>query len=674
MIGGKITKFVKENINENKTGIKFLLLLCFIVVLWGGMYKVDLSSKILRYTTHISNRDEVQFIHDFTSGMELRQKFSCYEEFDFITLNFADHDTRQQGKLGIQILDSDSGESIIYEEINMESIYYTVPVEISFADVGGRKAEKIYEVVLRAVDTSETAIGIFGYIGAEETSIVNGEKSEYTLSIGVHSNTNIYSIVTKIIFVLAVISILFVIEGVFRFQLKEQNIFLLIAIPFVTCMLLLWPGNRVYDEARHYNTVYDYSNTLLGYGKSEDAKKIYMRECDVIDIRDKDSLVGSVNAQAHNMGHQVSRMFEVAENTKLVLTDVSNVPIVQNGTVIEYLPSIIGMCVGRILGLNYYWMNVMTRIGNVVCYLVLCYYAICKIPVLKSLLVLLCALPMNLYQVSGISYDGTTFAIGIICFAFIIKLWIDGLSKKEWIIFAFMAYILGSCKGGVYLTLLFLMCLIPKERFQTKKWIKIGVVIFIGGISMLSSFVPTFMRWFGFGENSSPIVNGIETVGGRLHLTYMIYEPIGFFKMLILTLIENADMYLGQMLGYRTAWANATISQVVMLPFLILMILAVLKTQENDFEINTISRVGIFAILAIEVIGMHAIFLVDTSIYSDIIVGCQGRYFILFIPCILLLFRNNGIIFKEKREYLYPLFSIAQFVYLYFFLEMFMCA
>lgn len=674
MLNGKIVKKSREYINKNETEIKFLALFLLIIILALCMYKADLSSKVLRNITHISNRDEEQFVHDFTSGMEIRQKFSCYEDFEFITINFADHDARQQGKLGIQIIDANSEESIIYEEINMDNIYYTVPVKISFSDVGGGKAEKVYEVILRSADTLETAVGLFGYLGAEETSILNGEKNEYALSIGVHSNTNIYSILTKVIFALATLAVILIIFGVFRFHLGEQNVFLLLAIPFVICMLLMWSGNSVYDEPRHYNTVYNYSNTLLGYGKSESSTELYMRKCDVIDTRVGDSLVGSVNAQAHNMGYQVSKMFEVAEDTNLVLTDVSNAPIVQNGTVIEYLPSTIGMSVGRILGFNYYWMNIMTRIGNVVCYLLLCYYAICKIPVLKNMLVLLCALPMNLYQVSGISYDGTTFAIGIVCFAYIIKLWVSGLSKKEWIIFAFVAYALGSCKGGVYLTLLLLVCLIPKGKFQTKKWIKVFAIIFIGGISMLSSFVPTFMRWFGLGENSSPIVNGSETIGGNLHLAYMFHEPVEFMKMFILTMIENADMYFGQMLGYRTAWANDVISEVVMLPFLILMMLAVLKTQEGDFEINTIARIGILMILAIEVIGMHAIFLVETSVYSDIIVGCQGRYFILFIPCILLLFRNNGIIFKEKREYLYPLFSMAQFVYLYFFLEMFMCA
>ena len=106
----------------------------------------------------------------------------------------------------------------------------------------------------------------------------------------------------------------------------------------------------------------------------------------------------------------------------------------------------------------------------------------------------------------------------------------------------------------------------------------------------------------------------------------------------------------------------------------IILIMAAVRTTKEDIHISPLTRLGIFGIVLIEVIGMHAIFLVDTSIYSDTIIGVQGRYFVLFIPLILLLFRNNGLVFQEKKEYLYPCYSMAQLVYLYFFLEMFMCA
>lgn len=646
----------------------FLILAIGIILLYSG----DLSSKVLPYVSYISNQDEEQMVHDFTSGMEIKQTFSCYQDFDLITLSFSDHDTVQHGKLQIQICDKEREEDLIFIEKDMVDIHYAEPVEISFEKVGGGKANRLYEVTLRSSDTKETAIGVFGYDTDTQGAYVNGKQGNLGLSIGIHGYTNSFRILTICVLLLAMLAVMAVILGTFEIKLSEQRIFLLLAIPFALCMLMMWPGNSVYDEARHYHTIYNYSNRLMGYGNSIDGTEIKMRRCDVLDNTVKKGLGTAANSQVQYWGYYV-QSGEGGTDEDIILVDISSTPVVQNGTWIEYLPEIVGITLGRLLKWDYLWTGTLIRIANIVCYIALCYLAIYKTPTLKSLFVLLAALPMNLYQVSGISYDGTTFGIGIVVFAFIMKLWVEGLSKKEWIELIIFSILLGSCKGGVYLSLLLLMCFVPQNKYKNKL-LQIGITWIFGAFSMLKSFVPVFMRWFGLGGNDSYIVNGVQTTGGNLHLLFAFKYPIEFIKMLVMTLITDTDMYMGQALGYRTAWANTTISIFVILPFLLLLLSAAIRDGERDFRVDPISRVGLAVLLLIEVIGMHAIFLIETPINSPIIVGCQGRYFILFIPCILLLFRNNGIVFKEKREYLYPLFSMAQLVYLYYFLELFMCA
>lgn len=654
-----------------------MLFLLFGIAICLGitlLYAGDLDSKVLSYVSYVSNQDEEQFVHDFTTGMEIQQSFSSYHDFDLITLSFSDHDMVQRGKMQLQVIDQETGEVVISSEIDMTEIHYAVPVEVSFRDIGGGKADHEYLIVLHSSQTEETAIGVYGYHTERQTASINGEKCDYALSIGIHGYTKSFKVLTLFVLLISMMAIIAVVLGTFEFRLKEQNIFLLLAIPFTLCMLTMWPGNSVYDEARHYHTVYNYSNRILGYGNSENGTELLMRQCDVPDSAVQKGLGTAQNEQAQSFGFYTGRIMEKDFNTELTTVDISYAPVVQNGTWIEYFPEIIGMTLGRILHCNYYWMGTLTRLMNIACYMALCYLAICKTPTLRSLFVLLSALPMNLYQVSGISYDGVTFGVGIVVFALIMKLWIKGLEKVEWIFLGGGAIVLGSCKGGVYLTLLILLFFIPKEQYNGRKWLKCMAIVGLGGMSMLGAFIPTFMRWFGIGRNISPIVNGTETVGGKWHLTFMIQNPMGFIRLLAATLVKNADMYLGQMLGYRTAWADATMSSIVMLPFLVLLIFSSLRNSDEDFKIDFKMRMGILIILLIEIFGMHSIFLVETPINSPIIIGCQGRYFILFIPCILLLFRNNGIIFKEKREYLYPLFSMAQLVYLYYFLELFMCA
>lgn len=667
---------LRNGIQRNKDFFTFSTIALVLLMAILLMYKLDLSSKVLQYTSHVGNIDEVQMVPDFTSGMSIRQRFDCYHDFNFITLSFSDHDMVMQGKLVIQILDAENGEPLLYEELEAGSVRYKVPVEISFEKIGGGKGGKLYEIAMMSFDTAkEDALGVYGYAAEKNMAIVNGQESDYALSIGIHSYTDLYTKLVALIFIISGLSVMTISFFVFQRKLKEEHIFLLISVPFALCMLLMWPGNAAYDEARHVNTAYHYSNIILGCGGQDTGNKIMMRRCDVPeeDIEKKRETV--INTQAQNYWYQINKMWENAEDKSVELIELQRAPVVTDSSIVQYFPGAVGITLGRILQLNYFGVMTLCRISILIFYIAMCYCAIKIIPVLKMVLIFVASLPMNLYQAAGVTYDSFTFAVGIVVFAYIIKLWDKGLHKYDWIKFGIAVFVLGQCKGGVYLALILLMCFIPAINYARKKWLKVAIIFIIAGGSMASSFGAIIIKRYAKLPvddvklaNSS--IEGVE----NLHPTYLLREPVEYARMFIQTLLENGDTYLGQMLGYRTAWSNVALPIVVMLPFLVILIFAVLKQEDKDFEITMLSRIGIFFILLVELVGMHAIFLTETPVYSNIIIGFQGRYFVLFLPCILLLFRNQGMIFKEKKEYLYPCFVMTQMVYLYFFLGIFMQA
>ena len=185
---GKIKDIIQKNRDICIWGIgAFILILAMVF-----MVKVDLNTKILEFTSHRSNQDEVQIVHDFTSEMEIRQRFECYENFDFITLSFSDHDQRLDGDVIIEIYELNSDKVLIAEERLVSSIYYNVPVKISFEDVGGGIRGKEYEIVLTSKNTGEVALGVFGYEAENTPAIIDNQVSEYSLSLGIHSYTNLY--------------------------------------------------------------------------------------------------------------------------------------------------------------------------------------------------------------------------------------------------------------------------------------------------------------------------------------------------------------------------------------------------------------------------------------------------------------------------------------------------
>lgn len=668
---------IRENYQKNRNLYLFGLAAVFLFLTIIVMVKLDLGEKVLRYQSYRSNQDETQFVHDFVSGMEISQHFQNYRDFDFITLSFSDHDMRLQGKVILQIIDPETDAVLYDEEKAMSDIYYNVPVEISFEDFGGGIAGKQYEVCLLALETGEEALGVFGYQTEEEHAVLNGQETEYALSLGIHSYTDLYKNITILLLGIEMIVVLLVILGAFQFHLKEQQMFLIIALPFAICMLLLWPGNSVYDESRHYHTVYHYSNVLLGCGSEDTLTEIRMRKEDIMDSKELEQLGTAVNYQTQRFWYSVDRIWTSAGDMSTMAVDISDATVVSDGKVVQYLPGVLGMTLARLLGCNYFWMMTITRMAIMGFYFGMCYYAIKKIPVLKLLLVFVSALPMNLYQTSGISYDSFTYAVGIVVFSFIIKLWHEGLKRSDWIKFVVAVAVLGNCKGGVYLTLILLMCLIPKDKYAGKKWLKFLGILMVAGISMVIAFLPSMISWFIVMPqqgNTSTVINSGGVVAQKLSPFLVLDEPVRYLTMLIQTTLTNLDVYLGQMLGYRTAWASKPISLAVMLPFLVLLILSVIGEEKEQFQVSAIARWGISGILLLEYLGMQAIFLGETPVYSDVILGFQGRYFILFLPCVLLLFRNQGLVYKRNKEYLYIWFSMAQLAYMYFFIELFMCA
>ena len=76
------------------------------------------------------------------------------------------------------------------------------------------------------------------------------------------------------------------------------------------------------------------------------------------------------------------------------------------------------------------------------------------------------------------------------------------------------------------------------------------------------------------------------------------------------------------------------------------------------------------AVLVIaSVLAFHMLMLIETPVGSTIINGVQGRYFIAWLPLILMITSGKEIVIeKVKVKRLYFYFSVASAFYFYFFL------
>ena len=639
---------------------------------------VTLSDQILIEVTFIENRDEEQFVRNLREGMSIEQTFSANHDFEFITLSCSDHEMLIEGKTIIYIRDNEYGKLVANEEIENYNIQYGVPVRVYFSGIEG----KSYTVTIMASGTTDDAIGFFGYFPDEgETAIINGEKSEYALSIGTHTSTKIFWYLSIIVISIMIIGIMVLIYQLCRKNPAPQHIFLMLAIPIGVAFLCFASVNYVNDGDTHFARVYHYSNVILGINDYGNLNAITMRKDDL----------DTLYASECNTARHAQNMYHILENWKWFAEDVSlveNVAWRNVGTtnILEYLPEVLVFVAGRMIGLGIYPIILFARIASFICYLIGIYYAIKIIPIGKHLMLFCGALPMALRQATGITYDNMTVLALFLLVAVIFRIYYDGINRKWLILLAACCIVAGLCKTGIYTPIAILLCFVPKEKMGgiKKKWKYIAVIGLITMLTVLAQYGGTLRGVYKSELNSMQPVydesvnneNGTDEAETKVTyygFTYALREPLSFLKMYINTVLEQSRYQIAGVLGNRVPWANNEIPLWAFGLFGVVLLLSKNGIGEEMYPVTKRMRLGMVGTVSLVYLAFLVSFLVITPVYSTYVHGIQGRYFLPILPVILLMFRNNGsrqAVGTEKTLCLTYYFSAI--LYMASYLEIFM--
>lgn len=650
---------IADGVKQRKTIIIkwYVCLIILQIILWG-FYFGYLEDRIPDYATHVGDNTSYQVIHDFTSDYVVEQRFISPREFEFITLYFADHDMHIPGRMQFEIYD-DKDECLIFKELDCSEIKYNKfgkEVKISFQEQGGGQAEQEYKIRICAQETENVALGVYGYDveSGQKNAVVNGQGSDFAISIGVHSYTQAFKILAIVLMLVCLGGTIVTIWICTKENMTEENMFLTLVIPFGICMLLLLTDNGLYDADAHTTMAYHYSNIVLDTDEEDNTDHIYMR---VEDAKVGREASGVVNEQAQEYWRVLQDWSWSSKNEEGVVVGVT---MAHGGTILSYLPNVIGMVIGRGLNMGAYPMLYLAKIVGFIAYIMTCYLAIKVTPILKNVFSFAAALPVCVYHATGITYDTIAFSASLVMSAYIFLWWERPLRLKEWIFLAVSVIFVGGCKGGVYLPLIMLMALVPWKRwnFSWKKGIALGIFLVFGVAVFCVKYGSILISSMGSVEE---FVDPAMKYGAG----YCFKHPIAFAKMFMETMFIRGDAYLGHILGDRTAWTQAHVEWFIIIPFLLLLLGAGIR-KENEPELtDKVKKIFVALLLIAEFVGMHIVLMSDTKIYSSYIYGVQGRYFLPLVPLIVLILREHGLERKcgtEKKLYIY--YSMLQAIYM----------
>lgn len=665
---------MKKQILSYKKVIKQLFLFTVIVGSLFILYYCCIKDMIPDTAAHLANYDQEQVIYSLGDDMELSQIFASPYDFDFLTLSFSDHDQLIEGETIISVKECGSGDIIMQEVISNHDIHYAVPVRISFDGWG--EAGKEYEVIVEQRGVQGTGLGIFGYAVEEKSTpaLMNKTEQEYSISIGTHSYTGIYSILVKIVFILSCVLIGVAIVFSKWGKWKEEHFFCVICLVVGLCMFSFLSLNNTNDGSYHYQNSYWYANKILGV-KEEKINNINMRADDA----------GIYQNSAHDYnGHlsesYPSEMFRVIHDFCWVSEEKSYEQVgfikLAQTTVWDRLPSVIGLAVGRMLHLGTYPCVWLARIFSLAVYITLVMYAIKIIPIGKMTLCFIAALPRSVYSAFTITYDSMINAFSFLVIALLLKLILGELDKREKAALLVVSFLLGACKGGIYLPI-FLIGVLAFRKKDKKRNIFVLSTWAMAGISMLINYGVSIIRYLGFSisdhaDRAQEVASASQTVGAIVEssnydILYPLKEPFSYLRLLCRTLISEIDNYLGNIIQ-GDPHIELIFPAALVFFFIALLMYSAIEDTNNTIVLTPLFKWVSLLVILIECIGIMTVFLTVTPKDSAVLWGVNGRYFIPFLPLGLLLLRAHDLEFKlGAAKKLYLLYAIAEVVYLLFY-------
>lgn len=273
-------------------------------------------------------------------------------------------------------------------------------------------------------------------------------------------------------------------------KLTEMQVFkVLVPIIFVLFFICM-PIFQNHDEDSHWIRIYDMAQgnflTSTEYGS------IFAEN--------------STNYPAAKMPKSILKIIEMQYSTNHSIRDLMDVrlnpeeeiyvamPTTAIYSPVQYLPQAIGVYVTKLITDRPIVMAYAARLMNMVTCYILLYFAMKFIPFGKKILLLVMSIPIAVEGLTSLSPDGITISVSLLLISYILHLIYDEkVSRITWknkLVLTVLGIVVALCKI-VYLPLVGLVLLLPKEKFKSRE----EQILTIGAIILVAVAVNLRMAW-----------------------------------------------------------------------------------------------------------------------------------------------------------------------------------
>lgn len=308
-----------------------------------------------------------------------------------------------------------------------------------------------------------------------------------------------------------------------------------------------------------------------------------------------------------------------------------------------YYPMALGFFIGRKLHLGFAETVALAKLGNLLFYILIVFFAIRMAGKYKNMVTLIALLPNNVFLAAALTYDAVLTSFLLLGMVLVLNEILEPDRKLTWqnTLMILISFAIGCQSKPIYIVMVLLMLFYGKNKFQNRpqEIVLKAAVLVMAGLMLYNIFFPTPAAGSDY-----HLVSNFSYAGDKRNLgtsvtgqiAYIFENPGTYTLLLLRSMIEMLAGYLfggANFFQYGYLGTAPTIATYMVLVLALWLMLTSAKGEKR----NGIGWKNIVLIL-IMILGTSAI--VWTSMYAsyttvgaDEIRGVQGRYFIpMFLP------------------------------------------
>lgn len=448
--------------------------------------------------------------------------------------------------------------------------------------------------------------------------------------------------------------------------------------------LFVLPPMSAPDEISHYLTAYDLSSRMLGRPARAEDGHVLVRAEDWfledahgsylvdengpylsavgIDSEDETGVVlfgQKVTQDTYRMIHEIliegketpqQREFGKSKAGREMLAVSMHPPV--NTTPAAYLPQAVGIAIARLLCLDSLKLAYLGRLCNLLFFVGITWLALKRMPFGREVLFGVAMLPMTLHLSASFSYDvmilAGMFLLTAVCMDLAYRQ--ERVRARDVALLAVIMAACGPCKM-IYAPMMGLCLLIPAKKFGGwKRWLAAAAVVaaaFTAAMVLVNGAI--ILRYATVEAGSALTSDG----KAGYSLTLLIHQPRLLLQMFYNTVVHQLDEYhltmVGAMLGNLDPQMN--VPYLVVVFFTLGLLMLALRVPGESMMVTGGRRIWIFAVCAAcAAAAMLSMLIACTPQGSLVIEGVQGRYFLPFLPALLLACKNDLLVLTKDRN------------------------